>query len=311
MTFEHYIITRFNLPIFSPKVNGKEVGSLSYDYLSYRFYLFEQFCYPSIVNQSCQNFKWLVLFDINTPSVFKERASYLHDQYSGFIPCYFDLSRYDEIPDQYLKLCEQYDTIVNLHYPTRSLDLDVERERILRSTTPLFIMEQIRSLSDYVPDYYITTRLDNDDALHKDMVATIQEYFTRKPKRVILDFVNTYKFILSDKVAYSYPLENGHFISLAERSDTTFQSVFFWNHLYVDKFAKVEHFYRSPLQVELIHGDNVVNDFSNLTIKGLLFGLFRFRISDFSYPVSVSFKRACRIILYLIKVKLKCFLTDK
>lgn len=305
MTFEHYIITRFNLPIFTPKVNGGVVNSCNDDYLAYRFALFESYCFPSIKNQSCQNFKWLVLFDVNTPDAYKKRAEVLHNKYRNFIPCFLDLNSYRDYPSDYQVLCKQYDELVNKFFPSRSLDLDIERERVLRTVTPRFILDEIRKVSSSIPDYYITTRLDNDDALHKGMIAAIQEKFEQFSKEIVFDFVNTYKFILSDRIAYSYPLENGHFISYVEPTTRTFRSVLFWNHLYVDKFVQVEHFYQRPLQIELIHGDNVVNDFSNLTISGLLQGFFYFRTSDFAYPLKISCRRFCRILLFLLKGKLR------
>ena len=66
MNFEHFIITRFNLPIYSKTKSGN-ISSTETKYLDNRFKLFMNYCLPSIKQQTCQNFKWLVLFDINTP----------------------------------------------------------------------------------------------------------------------------------------------------------------------------------------------------------------------------------------------------
>lgn len=307
MTFEHYIITRFNLPIFQPKVKGKKYTSCSEEYLNYRFQLFEKYCLPSIKNQSCQNFKWLVLFDDNTPEPFKIRASQWQKDYSNLVPCYLNMDDYKNIPQEYLDLCKDYETKVDRKYQGKRYDLaDFEQERPLRLITPLFIKDAIKKCSNKEPDYYITTRIDNDDAFHRDMIATVQKIFIKEPKSVVYDFVYTYKYILNEGIAYRYPLENGHFISLVEPSNKIFQSAIYWNHLYIENFVEVKHFYQEPLQTELIHGSNVVNDFTQITLSGLLYALFHFRPRLFGYSkIHLSAYRFLRVFGSVLKNKLK------
>jgi hypothetical protein len=70
-TFNHFILTRFNV-----KVSFAEPGAgLEPAWLLHRFELFDHFCYPSVRGQSNLNFKWLVLFDSNTPDSFKEKIA--------------------------------------------------------------------------------------------------------------------------------------------------------------------------------------------------------------------------------------------
>lgn len=306
MTFEHYIITRFNLPIFQPKVEGKILTSCSEDYLQYRFDLFERYCMPSIINQTCQNFKWLVLFDNKTPDVFKNKVSQWHSEYPNLIPCYLNTDNYQSIPIEYLELCNKYESIVENKYNGKRYDLATfEQERPLRLITPLFIKDAIKQCSDKIPDYYITTRIDNDDAFHKDMIAIVQQKFLADPKPVVFDFVYTYKYILNEGIVYRYPLKNGHFISLVESSEKPFQSAIYWNHLYIESFVEVEHIYQQPLQTELIHGNNVVNDFTELTIRGMIYAVLHFRMRDFGYSgTRISYARTFRILAFLIKKKL-------
>lgn len=307
MTFEHYILTRFNLPIFQPKVGGQKTTSCDESYLSYRFDLFERYCMPSIVQQSCQNFKWLVLFDARTPEIFKQRAAQWHERYTNLVPCYLDIEKYKDIPSEYIELCNQYESKVENKYGDIRYDLaDFEAERPLRLVTPLFIKDAIKKFSNTTPDFYVTTRIDNDDAFHRDMVREIQEKVMTDQQPLIYDFVNTYKWILNEGFAYRYPLPNGHFITLVERSDKPFQSVLYWNHLYVELFVEVKHFYRVPLQTELIHGNNVVNDFTQITLRGMWYALWHFKKSDFGYKnVDFSFMRFIKIFGYIAKEGLK------
>src|ERR1035437_616149 len=70
MDYSHFIITQFNLRNF-PLSNN-------YDYESWvewtrkRIVLFKEYCLPSIINQSCKAFKWLLYFDTDTPEEFNE-----------------------------------------------------------------------------------------------------------------------------------------------------------------------------------------------------------------------------------------------
>ena len=73
----HYLITRFNLKKtnWNPRWKINQQLALSDEWLKYRFELFEKYCFPSVYNQSNQNFTWCVFFDIKTPDYYKERVA--------------------------------------------------------------------------------------------------------------------------------------------------------------------------------------------------------------------------------------------
>ena len=81
--FQHFILTAFNID-FNLKPRTLIIGE---EYLEKRFDLFEKVCLPSVASQSCQNFKWLVFFDNETPTQFKERVGKLQQQ-ENFIAVY-------------------------------------------------------------------------------------------------------------------------------------------------------------------------------------------------------------------------------
>ena len=83
MVFEHFLLTAFNLD-FNLKPRDLILGE---KYLEKRFDLFENICLPSVASQSCKNFKWLVFFDSETPTKFKERIKKLQQQ-QNFIAVY-------------------------------------------------------------------------------------------------------------------------------------------------------------------------------------------------------------------------------
>lgn len=83
--FQHVILTRFNVRVnYSPSRLG-----INPEWLTHRFGLFEQFCYPSVLKQTNQDFKWLVFFDSETPQFFKDKIE-TYAKWKNFIPVYFD-----------------------------------------------------------------------------------------------------------------------------------------------------------------------------------------------------------------------------
>lgn len=304
MTYEHYIITRFNLPVFAKKVNKAVTSTaISEEYLDNRFPLFESYCLPSIKNQTCQNFKWLVLFDINTPQRFKNWAERMHQEYPNFIPCYFDIDKYNNLTEDYFALYKK--DYARLHESDEGHVNETE-EIIHHVMTPAFIRDEIRKLSNTIPDYYITTRIDNDDAFHKDMIATVQKMFLENPKRVLYDFPYLYKYVLHQGVVYKFPLINGHFSTLVEPGSITPNYVVYWNHLHVERFVDTIHMNMKPMGVELVHGMNVCNDFTDCTNEGIFYGLRHFNGKDFGYKnAKISILASLRIIAFHYKMKIK------
>ncbi len=164
--FNHFILTRFNLAI-----RGRI--ALEPEWLNHRFELFERFCYPSVVGQSNQNFKWLVFFDSRTPEVFKNKVRE-YSQYQNFVPVYTD--GYKEILSLYKKA----------------------------------ILNHLEDGSEYL----ITTRLDNDDAIFKDFVKTIQDNFNEQEFEFI-SFSNGY--VWHNQKIYSYKYLANPFTNLIEK----------------------------------------------------------------------------------------------
>jgi hypothetical protein len=52
-----------------------------------RMWLFENFCFPTVVSQSNKNFKWL-LFDENTKEIYKNRIEKLVENHPHFVVLY-------------------------------------------------------------------------------------------------------------------------------------------------------------------------------------------------------------------------------
>ncbi len=110
-------------------------GVLSESWLNDRFDVFDKVCFPSIQNQTNKNFIWLVYFDTLTPLVFKEKINALKKKLVNFVPVYIG-GMDDFLPSVKSEI---------------QLRLNSAAERL------------------------ITTRVDNDDALHKDFIELVQD----------------------------------------------------------------------------------------------------------------------------------------
>ncbi|NEP86133.1 MAG: hypothetical protein F6K18_04480 [Okeania sp. SIO2C2] len=115
--FQHFIITPFNVDV------GLKARSelLDCGYLRRRFKLFQEFCFPSVYNQTNQNFKWLAFFDYETPDEIKEKIKSLQ-KWSNFIPI-FTQENMDFKPFL-VKIIHQYLKPEDTHIITTWLDGD-------------------------------------------------------------------------------------------------------------------------------------------------------------------------------------------
>lgn len=83
----HLVITRFSInTVLAGKMRRVDDNN---EYLQYRLRLFELFCLPSMLAQTNKNFKWFVLFGLNTPDWMRLRLD-AWEQDGQFIPLYAD-----------------------------------------------------------------------------------------------------------------------------------------------------------------------------------------------------------------------------
>jgi len=139
--FVHLIITRFNLAIEFGNTKRKNSNVpdmcawLDQEYLKKRFMIFEKYTFQSLLQQSEQNFIWLVLFHKDTPDQYKNRIAELCHKMKQMVPLFFN----DEE-------CERFQEILSD-----------------------YIYENWKNIN------VITTRMDNDDIVHYKFVEQIQK----------------------------------------------------------------------------------------------------------------------------------------
>jgi hypothetical protein len=234
MDYTHFIITQFNLRNF-PLSNN-------YDYESWlqwtrkRIALYRDYCLPSIINQSCKEFKWLLYFDSDTPEEFNE-----------FI---YELSAFPFINVCYCKGIEDF----NANY------IDEVKKRIGKSAK-----------------WIITTRIDNDDCLHREAVETIQKNLIER-HGFLISLASGYLLNIKDRTLSHYFYPMSPFITLIEARSGDIKGIFGKGHtkydslrLYVFKEIWLEYFNKKArrsrfilnraLWIQTVHGENVSNSF--------------------------------------------------
>lgn len=216
---KHFLITRFNIK--SPNWQQTKSGALtnSKAWLEQRFRLFDEFCLPSVKNQTNQNFKWYVVFDIETPIDFKNQIINLERCYKNLIPLY------------------------------------TKNFYTLKSTLTQAILSEINAEDEFI----ITTRLDNDDAIHSGFINCIQQVYIPK-HNTIIDLIKGYQLIANQNKydARYYTSYFNPFISLIEATKH-FETVMAKNHEHWKTLSNRIIYTEQPLWIQVVHSDNLLN----------------------------------------------------
>jgi len=193
------------------------------EWLKGRFSLFERFCLPSINSQTCKNFIWFVLFSTDTPEEYKERINNYERSFSYFKPLFLSNGDYGSI-------------------------IKIFNQEMLNFT----------HLDD---KYIITSRIDNDDAYHKDMILEIQSFF-KKQRNMFLNFDYGLQYDVQRKVLVNMHYVNNHFISRFEKISDGVETVITYNHAFINDAGDVHYInnHKKPTWIEIIHDGNVSNN---------------------------------------------------
>ena len=164
MTIHHFILTRFNLLIWVKDKTGKEFDRELW--LQKRLELFETFCLPSLTSQTCKEFTWILLVDAETPQPYRNRIM------------------------SYRDVCKQIVII-----PVRR-EGGLQFAKIMGEVVRKQLVERNASSNDLC----LTTYLDNDDCLHNDYVAKVQELSRQRFRSLAGNVSQSRSFSLSTMV---------------------------------------------------------------------------------------------------------------
>ncbi|WP_339916365.1 glycosyltransferase [Yeosuana marina] len=268
--FKHIIITRFNLSE-RWKVDKSKNLVLDDEWLNDRYKLFVDFCFPSIKNQTCQNFEWWVYFDIKLGKKHKAINEKWNKEYPNFIP--------------------KYENSYN--------DFEANMPKDIHQ---MIIAKNIR--------WVITTRLDNDDVFANDSIEKIQK-IENFQEMSLLEFPLGYTLNLGDKSILRKKTEYlNPFISLVEKvyPDALIKSVYFNQH---NKWEEVEKKVISdiPQWIQIIHDKNISNQSNGLEVNPYdLQSRFKFNDTGINFKSRFYYLyRDTKMYLFKIKKRFKLF----
>lgn len=217
--FQHFLITRFNLRNPKWDVTKNNESLLNHDWMNNRMWLFENFCLPSVVNQTNANFSWLLYFDTTTDDYFKKMIAEITQEYNNIKVFYID-----GMP---------------------SFKTEIQN----------FISENCANAS-----HIITSRIDNDDCIHRNFIDEVQKQFRNQDYQAI-DIIQGYSlqvepnFILGKKEHIFNP-----FISLIEKNENP-KTVWENDHNMWKKESRLTQITDKRLWMSIIHQKNKVNEF--------------------------------------------------
>lgn len=247
--YKHVLITRFNVRLFS----GMENQSYnSPGWLDHRYRLFRNYCYPSVVNQTHQNFTWLVCFDHKLPETYRKINEILARDYAGFTPLYMERFSTDQL------------------WPV--INANPGKANVL-----------------------VTSRLDNDDALHPSYMEIVQSKVVATENPYYINLLHGYNNNLNTQKVYKIKnYRTNPFLSFVEPLHPEYMGVYAIGHDSIRKSA----FAKSILNVSetgwmiCIHDMNVSNQSVGVRVG-------KKALRDFILPDTFSFREPDSLFSFL------------
>lgn len=231
----HFILTRFNLLIFNKDKEGRNVRTTAW--LEHRFELFERYCLPSIIGQTCQDFTWIVLFDSTTPDRFKEKIG------------------------EYQKRCPQLVPVYVKPEGGRYFAQIFRDEVVKRLNEARSEVQEFNGLSS--SNRVLTTYLDNDDALDIHFVEDIQKRAAALQDGTFITYDSGYQFFTDYSYVMRIQYPRNHFMSVVEKAGVGVKTIYgYGSHYYINKIkgVRIDHVKNQPMWCEVIHEKNMGND---------------------------------------------------
>ena len=226
----HFILTRFNLLLWNKDKKGNLVRTKKW--LEHRFSLFEKYCLPSIANQTCKTFEWIVLFDSSTPEIYKERI------------------------EKYQQICPQLAPVYVNPMGGRYFAQIFRDEVVKRLDSNENHNENEKRV--------ITTYLDNDDALDIRFVEDIQKRVVNLPDGTFFNYTSGYQFFTDYNYVMRIRFPRNHFMSVVENGNpSAVKTIYgYGSHYYIGKLdgVRIVKVIDAPMWCEVIHEKNMGND---------------------------------------------------
>lgn len=219
---QHFILSRFNLRLWRHDKNGEFVRTETW--LEHRCALFEMYCLPSMVSQTCKDFKWIILFDDETPGVYKQRIA------------------------NWQVLCPQLIPVF-------------VKPKDGRYFAQVFRMEVVTRMKG---EWVLTTYLDNDDAFSINFVEDLQMRARTLENGTFICYNEGYQYYTDFGYLMKINNRRNHFVSVLEKANACdVKTIYgYGSHYFIEKIPGViiEYVKDSPMWCEVIHEKNMDND---------------------------------------------------
>lgn len=210
---KHVIISRFATTSTRTKITK--------DWVDHRLNLLENYCYPSVENQTCDNFTWIVTS--HKRNLTDEQLDRLNK-----------MSRFRNI---LLRDDADYDERLDIY---KSIIFEGGKDNI---------------------DIVITSRLDCDDAIHRCFVQEVQKNCMYNEDKYILNFSAGYEYDVKKKLLTIRSIKDTNmFISLVEKvkDNDSIKTVVCDQHQRMRyKFTVHQLYSNTPFWIQFIHGSNI------------------------------------------------------
>jgi hypothetical protein len=183
--------------------------------------------------------------------------------------------------------------------------------------------EEVKKIVGKSVKWIITTRMDNDDCLHKDAIKIIQNNFVEKHK-FLISLASGYVLNISDRMLSHYFYPMSPFLSLIETTDNEIGCVFekghtkwdslqisiskeIWLNCFNKKARKSQIILNGPLWVQTVHGGNISNSFYRgfPVLKGRDLTVFSINFKNNKQPITII-RKYCNYVMW--KRYLKCLI---
>jgi hypothetical protein len=226
MSFKHFIITRFNLQLYSRDKHRQPTRTD--EWLRARFDVFETYCLPSIAGQEDKNFTWLVLFDAGTPEPYRVRIAGFVRDCPQLVPLYYTAAQVEYLTDHIrTEILSRADGAT--HVLTTNLDND-----------DALSIHWVGELAGHVG-----AQLTADGAASP----------------VVYSFNYGFQYFTGMRMAIGMRLSNNHFLSLLEPLGPQTETIIAYRHAKVTGHFATRYL-DSPrgMWLEVVHASNVSND---------------------------------------------------
>lgn len=225
MTFKHFVLTRFNLPLGVWQKDKHNHATNTAAWLEQRVELFKTYCLPTMTTQSTTDFIWIVLFWDQSPEYVRQMNEELKQQHPFYVPCYLSEEQAKHPVD--------------------------------------YVNEMIKHYVEPDTQYVLTTRMDNDDALAVDAIEEIQRcaQTTEFRQTYIINLLKGIQYYPQYNISLLLDWKENHYCTMVEKVSDHYTTVNSFNHVKVyDSYPVVLAGKDRTMWMEVCHGSNVSND---------------------------------------------------